>query len=94
MSVLQLRQAAGTLDRAQLTEINKWLTVESRKAPDGHHAGDGRADDAEERAASIAADTAAADPSRTPTVPPGTPPAPHPGAPPQASPGPPGSGRR
>ena len=34
VSVLQLREAAGTLDRAQLTEINKWLTVESRKRPE------------------------------------------------------------
>jgi outer membrane protein len=33
VSVLQLREAAGTLDRAQLLEINKWLTVVSREAP-------------------------------------------------------------
>src|SRR5262249_17324096 len=34
VSVLQLREAAGNLARAQLVEINKWLTVQSRKAPE------------------------------------------------------------
>ncbi len=33
VSVLQLRQAAGTLDRAQLLEVNAWLTVDAPTAP-------------------------------------------------------------
>ncbi len=33
VSVLQLRQAAGTLDRAQLLEVNAWLTVAAPTAP-------------------------------------------------------------
>ncbi|MBS0579962.1 MAG: TolC family outer membrane protein [Proteobacteria bacterium] len=33
ISVLQLRQAAGTLDRAQLLEVNAWLTVDASTAP-------------------------------------------------------------
>jgi outer membrane protein len=33
VSVLQLREAAGTLDRAQLLEVNAWLTVDAPTAP-------------------------------------------------------------
>jgi outer membrane protein len=33
VSVLQLRLAAGTLDRAQLLEVNAWLTVDAPTAP-------------------------------------------------------------
>ena len=33
MSVLQLRLAAGNLDRAQLIEINNWLTVSAPTSP-------------------------------------------------------------
>ncbi len=33
VSVLQLRDAAGTLDRAQLLEVNAWLTVDVPAAP-------------------------------------------------------------
>ncbi len=33
VSVLQLRLAAGNLDRAQLTEINNWLTVPAPTSP-------------------------------------------------------------
>jgi outer membrane protein len=33
VSVLQLRLAAGNLDRPQLTEINNWLTVAAPTSP-------------------------------------------------------------
>ena len=33
VSVLQLRLAAGNLDRAQLTDINTWLTVSAPTSP-------------------------------------------------------------
>jgi outer membrane protein len=33
VSVLQLREAAGTLDRAQLIEVNNWLTIAAPTAP-------------------------------------------------------------
>jgi outer membrane protein len=33
VSVLQLRDAAGTLDRAQLLEVNAWLTIDVPAAP-------------------------------------------------------------
>jgi outer membrane protein len=33
VSVLQLRDAAGTLDRAQLLEVNAWLTIAAPTAP-------------------------------------------------------------
>ena len=33
MSVLQLRLAAGNLDRAQLADINNWLTVAAPTSP-------------------------------------------------------------
>jgi outer membrane protein len=33
VSVLQLRLAAGNLDRGQLTEINNWLTVPATTSP-------------------------------------------------------------
>jgi outer membrane protein len=33
VSVLQLRDAAGTLDRAQLLEVNAWLTIDAPTAP-------------------------------------------------------------
>jgi hypothetical protein len=33
VSILQLRLAAGNLDRAQLAEINGWLTVRAPTSP-------------------------------------------------------------
>ena len=90
VSVLQLREAAGNLDRAQLTAINKWLTVESRKAPEAI---------TPETVAPTGPQSLPApppgtppgtpfDPSGTPAPPPATPPA----TPPQGAPPP--SGRR
>jgi hypothetical protein len=103
VSVLQLRDAAGNLDRAQLVEINKWLTVQSRKAPE--------AITPETVAPTMPKNLPTPppgtppgspfDPSGTPNVPPGTPPATPPqaapqGAPPQTTPPgtKPGNGRR
>jgi outer membrane protein len=103
VSVLQLRDAAGNLDRAQLVEINKWLTVQSRKAPE--------AITPETVAPTMPKNLPTPppgtppgspfDPSGTPNVPPGTPPPTPPqaapqGAPPQTTPPgtKPGNGRR
>ena len=45
VSVLQLRLAAGTLDRAQLIEVNSYLTSSAPMIPGGGHAREPAADD-------------------------------------------------